>query len=207
MAESKVPQEQSDVAPEIGVPTKPTSEFLDRAKLELELRLQFRQEYEQILLIWKNTELVALEKRQEEAIAKGLKNYFEEWKKEQKPPEPENIQSLLDQVYAEFRLPVDYVDANGDVQKEVFTIRELPQRIEKEFYRRFKKNLLEKISELEALVQSEMEHSFEDKMKAGLTLFDESFDVMAEAVTLILNPFGRNTKINAKWVQDNISSH
>lgn len=195
--------------PDVVIPTQPTNEFLstaEKAKIELAVRISCRQEYEQLFEIWKNNSLIELEKKQNEVIQKGLQAYYEEWKKEQKPPEPEDIQVLLDQEYETFTLPVDVMNiVDNTVERRTFVIRELPQAIEKKFYRQFKVNLLNKISELEALVQSEMDTTFENKVKAGLNLFDESFDVMADAVVMILNPFG-NKDIDRAWVQNNICS-
>jgi hypothetical protein len=194
--------------------SKPAQEFLEHAKLELELRLSLRQEYENLLQVWKNTEFVALEKSQDEIIAKGLKKYFEDWKAEQTPPKPEDIQQLLDQEYETFTIPIDVLkytanDGGGEtesVEHISFTVRELPQSVEKKFYRQFKDKLLGKLQMLEAFTQAGMDKSFEDKAKAFLGLFDESFDMLAEAVVLVINPFDRRKEINTKWVQDNISS-
>jgi len=186
--------------------------FLDRAKIELELRLSFRKEYEQLLQIWKDNELTELRAKQDEIIAAGLKKYLLKVQEEQKPPEPEDIQKLLDQEYETFTIPVDVVtagasDAEGDiVTKVTFTIRELPQSIEKKFYRQFKTKLIGKLQMLESFTQSGMDKPFEEKAKSFLELFDESFDMLAEAVVLCLNPFGRRKDIDVAWVQNNISS-
>lgn len=196
-----------------GVPkvevSKPASDFLDRATIELEVRLKLRQEYENLFEIWKTTAFADLEKKQDEVIATGLKNYFEKWKEEQKPPEPQDIQKLLDQEYETFTVPVDYIKFEGEEEKTeriIFTIRELPQAIEKRFYRQFKERLLDKVQLLEAFTQSGIDKPFEEKAKSFLTLFDESFDLLADAVVLVLNPFERRKSITKEWVQNNISS-
>jgi len=186
--------------------TKPSAEFLDRAKLELEIRLSTRQEYEELFKIWKQTELLELQKEQEKIIATGLAEYYKKWQEQQKPPEPENIQALLDQEYVTYTLPVDVINEDDTTTKMTFVIRELPQSVEKSFYRRFKHNILNKVQELEALTQSDMDAPFEKKVKAGLELMDEGFDVLAEAVVLILNPFGRKKEVDKDWVQRNICS-
>lgn len=194
----------------VEIPTKPANEFLERAKLELELRLSLRQEYENLLTMWKNTELIDLEKKQNEIIAKGLEEYFKKWKEEQKPPEPQDIQVLLDQEYETFTIPIDCVSEEGEVDHVTFTVRELPQSIEKKFYRQFKGKLLDKLQMLEAFTQSGIDKPFEDKAKSFLDLFDESFDILAEAVVLVINPFGKKKVhdgiVDKDWVQNNISS-
>jgi hypothetical protein len=185
--------------------------FLDRAKIELELRLSFRKEYEQLFQIWKDNELTELRAKQDEIIADGLKKYLLKVQEEQKPPEPEDIQKLLDQEYETFTIPVDVVSAGTDeegdiVRKVTYTIRELPQSIEKKFYRQFKTKLVGKLQMLESFTQAGMDKPFEEKAKSFLELFDESFDMLAEAVVLCLNPFGRKKDIDMAWVQNNISS-
>lgn len=193
-----------DVTPTL--PTKPTEEFLDQAKLELSLRLQLRQEYEKILEIWKNDELGKLAKQNEETIGKGLEELAKKIRDEIKPPEPQEIQKLLDQEYETFTLKVDYIDEDESEQSQTFTIRELPQSVEKKFYRQFKEKLLTKLQLLEAFTQTGIDKPFEEKAQSFLSLFDESFDLLADAVVLCLNPFGRKKEINKEWVQNNISS-
>jgi len=201
--------EEVQSASEVNLPTRPTSEFLDRAKIELELRPLLRQEYETAFQIWKNNELSELAKKQDEVIAEGLKKYFETWKEEQKPPEPEDIQKLLNQEYETFVVPIDAVKyENGEEVEEklTFTIRELPQSIEKKFYKQFREKLIDKLQMLEAVTQAGMDKPFEERVKAGLTLFDESFDILAQAVVYCLNPFGRKSFVTVTWVQDHIGS-
>jgi hypothetical protein len=201
--------EVSEVPP-INLPTKSPADYMERAKLELELRLNLRQEYEGLFQIWKNDAFADLEKKQDEVIAKGLKKYFEQWQEEQKPPEPVDIQKLLDQEYETFTIPVDYVKygENGDetTHKVTFTLRELPQTVEKKFYGMFRGRLIDKLQDLESITQAGMEKSFEDRAKSFLSLFDESFDMLADAVLLCLNPFGKKRDIDREWVQNNIGS-
>jgi hypothetical protein len=191
--------------------TKTTTEFLEREKNAMETRMTLRKEYESLFQMWKDNELTALESKQQEIITKGLREYFDKWKEEQKPPEPADIQKLLDQEYETFTIPVDVVEAGNEEEGEVvkrltFTIRELPQSIEKKFYRQFKTKLVGKLQLLEAFTQSGIDKPFEDKAKAFLELFDESFDLLAETVVLCLNPFGRRKGIDMMWVQNNIGS-
>lgn len=188
------------------VPIQPNSEFLDRTRMELDIRLKVRQEYEALLQIWKDDELAKLSQKQEEVIAAGLQDYFEGWKKDQKPPTVEQIQELLDQEYVTFTLPVTYVKDDDTTAVKTFTIRELPQTLERRFFKQFKENITNKISDLEALVQSDIDAPFDKKVKAGLEMVDEGFDVMAEAVLIIINPYKRHADIDKAWVQNNIGS-
>jgi hypothetical protein len=209
---TKIPKavDETPEPPTIKLPTKPASEFLEQAKLELEVRLHLRQEYENLFTIWKNDAFADLEKKQDEIIAKGLKTYFDKWVEEQKPPEPVDIQKLLDQEYETFTIPVDYLKYDDDgvetVHKMTFTLRELPQSIEKKFYSQFKGRVIDKLQALEAITQAGMEKSFEERAKSFLEVFDESFDMLAEAVMLCLNPFNKKKEVTREWVQNNISS-
>jgi len=203
------PAEIPAVPPEI--PTKPAEEFLSDAKRELDLRLKLRQEYEQTFEIWKSTTFLEYEKKQEETIAKGLQEYIKKVEEERKPPEPGDIQKLLDQDYETFSIPIHcYDDETGESKQVTFTVRELPQSVEKRFYRQFKGKIIDKLQMLEAFTQAGIDKPFEDKAKSFLELFDESFDMLAEAVVLVLNPFGKVQRdgvlITKEWVQNNISS-
>lgn len=189
--------------------TKTASEFLEQSAIELRVSLKMRKEYESLLQIWKNNELADLEKKQEEIIAKGLRTYFEKLKEEQKPPEAQDIQKLLDQEYETFTIPITYVKYTDNVESTelmTFTVRELPQSVEKKFYRQLKEKLKGKASLLEAFVQSGIDKPFEEKVDAFLSLIDESFDLLADATLLVLNPFNRRKEITKEWVQENISS-
>lgn len=210
MAETQKPIEEATASELSEVPTKSAAEFLNQADTELRIRLNLRQEYEQLFKMWKDDEFASYAKKQDEVIAEGLKKYFAEWVEQQKPPEPDDIQKLLDQEYVTFHIKVQYFDDEYETKSEMFTIRELPQSVEKKFYKQFREKIIDKLQHLEAITQSEIDKPFEDKAKAFLTLVDESFDMLSEAVVLCLNPFGKK-KINevvltTEWVQNNISS-
>lgn len=173
---------------------------------EQEIRLQVRLEMEELLKIWKQTELVEVRKEYEKLMQEGVTKAFDEWKAEQAPPTPEDIQKLLSQEYETFNLPVVYADEDGETKNEAFVIRELPQAAEKKFYRQFKSRVLDKVSMLAAFDQENMNAKFEDKLKAIIEIVDDGFDVLSEAVAIILNPFGKKSHITTQWVQENISS-
>jgi hypothetical protein len=173
---------------------------------EQEIRLQVRLEMEELLKIWKQNELTEIRKEYEKLLQEGTKKAFDEWKAEQTPPTSEDIQKLLSQEYETFNLPVVFADDAGETKNVAFVIRELPQSAEKKFYRQFKSKVLDKVSMLAAFDQENMNAKFEDKLKAIIEMIDDGFDVLAEAVAIILNPFGKTSYINTKWVQDNISS-
>jgi hypothetical protein len=179
-----------------------------RSQIETELRPKLRIEYETLFSLWKTEELDKVRKESEKIATEGIQKLFEQWKEEQKPPSDDDIQKLLSQEYVDFNLPVTYYDESENTPKSIaFTIRELPQASEKKFYKQFKDKILDKTSALQAFTQAGMDKPFEERAKAFLELFDESFDMLAEAVVICLNPFGRNQMITKAWVQNNISSN
>lgn len=187
-------------------PVKATTEWQDRQVWELQIRLGIRKEYEELFAIWQAKDLKKLADEQQIQIEEGLEKLVAKAQEEQKPPSEIELQQLLDKQYLTFKVKVDYVDADGKEESELFTIRELPQSVEKKFYRQFKTQIIDKAQMLEALTQAGMDQPFEDKAKAFLELFDESFDMLADAVVWCLNPFNKNSKVDRAWVQNNIGS-
>lgn len=185
---------------------KPTDWQL-RSEIETELRAKLRVEYETLFTFWKTEELDKVRKESEQLATDGIQKLFDKWKEEQKPPTDEEIQQLLSQEYATFNLPINLPGEDGEVHSEVFVIRELPQSSEKKFYKQFKDKVLGKAGALQAFTQANVDMPFEQKAKAFLDLFDESFDMLADAVVICLNPFGKNKLITRQWIQDNISSN
>ena len=189
-------------APDTGQVQGSKVEWADREAWELKLRTTLRTEYEALFQLWKQGELIDLEKRNDEVIKEGLKKYYDKWQEEQKPPTHEDIQSLLNQEYVEFTLKVSTRDGND----KMFTIKELPQDAEMRFFKLFKDKLIENVSSLGAFTQETIDRPFEETAKAFLLLFDQSFPILASAVVIVLNPFGEDKDIDLKWVQSNIGS-
>lgn len=179
--------------------TQPQGETLEEAlaRIKGEIEGEYKGRFE----IWKATELAELETQQDTKIQQLVNDYFEKWKEKQKPPTPEDLQKLLNQEYISFNLKL--VTEDGDRE---FVIRELPQAVEKKFYRTFKTQLQKHAPELGALAQKSMDKNFEERIMAFLETFDGAFDMLAETVVLCLNPFNKEEGVGAKWVQENISS-
>lgn len=191
-------------------------EWADRKAWELNLRVSVRQEFEQMLEIWKTKELTALENTNKEIIEKGLIELYKKYQEEQKPPSTEEIVTLLNQEYESFPVKVQVEDGeteSGEAKytTELFTIRELPQSAELKFYDILQKKILTKTSELLAFTQESIDMPFEQKVKSILSVGGEAFGLMAETVLIVLNPFGKRKingkEIDRKWIQDNISSN
>ena len=159
-------------------------------------------DYEQRFIIWKKTELAEIQKDADDKIRDMVGEFWEKWKAEQEPLTPQAIQQLLNQEYGQF--PIKIFAARERKEHE-FTIRELPQRIERKFYRQFQKRLKEYGPQLNAFAQANMGQPFEKQLEAFMEAFDNAFDVLAETVILCIDPF-EEEKLTVEWVQDNISS-
>ena len=191
-----IPPKEDSVTPD--VPKDIPPEHVDFYK---QYAAKLRLEAEQDLLIWKKSELADLEKETDDKVRDLVSEFWEKWKKEQEPPTPEDIQKLLSQEYVEFNISL--VTEKG---KREFVIRELPQKIERKFYRQFKDQIKEYGPQIQAFTQANMGASFDNQVVAFMETFDNAFDIIADGVVLVLNPFNTDPDINRTWVQDNISS-
>lgn len=182
-------------------------EWHDRKEWEIKTRVDVRREYEQILQVWKDTDLKELEARQNQIITDKLAVLIDKIKEEQKPPTPEDIQKLLNQDYETFSVRIMISNEEDEEPKtELFTLRELPQAAEIKFYKQFKDRLLDKSADLALFTQENIDKPFEEKIRAFMGLFSESFDLLADTVVIVLNPFGKKKYIDREWVQNNICS-
>jgi len=185
----------------------------DLEKLKAEIRAEEQKVFETRFAAWKAKELANLEDTQRTVIAEELQKLQTKIQEEQKPLTKEAIQTLVDQEYAEIaiKLPITS-DTDGSLQYQTFVVRELPQSIERKFYRQFKDRVKDKGSQLAAFAQKSQEESFEKTIINFLETFDGAFDILTDAVAIILNPFGKIKDMNGKnidpeWVGNNVSSN
>jgi hypothetical protein len=174
---------------------KVTKEELEK-KIRAELEITYHAAY-----VKKSEEL---ETTLREENRKAMQQVVDDWRNSQKPPNPEEITLLLNQEYAEFKVKLPD-PGSGSLMKE-FTIVELPQTIEKKFYKRLKDHLLPRLGELSALIVRLADEPTDKKILTIIELFEPSFDLLAETVTIILNPY-ENNGVTTQWVQDKISSY
>ena len=127
---------------------------------------------------------------------------LEDLRKQQTPLGPTEIESLLSQEYASFNLKVK--DKEGKALE--FTLIELPQAIERQFYSKVKEVLMPRIKDLGSLTFELLEGDIVDKIKTVIETFDPMMDLMADAVVLCLNPYGEKEDIDKDWVVANMSS-
>jgi len=201
----------TEVTPAVtGATTEDVQETLAeyKARIRKEIREETELHFKELHLVWKAKDLADLEQKMDQQVQEGVQKLFDKWQEEQKPPTPEQIEQLVKQKYATFSVELEIEDPEKDdvFVTRSFTIRELPQTVEEEFYEIFKHQLQEHMGEINALAQKTMGNTVEEKVKAVLELGTGGFKVMAELVKIILNPRGKKTDITTEWVQNNVSS-
>jgi len=171
------------------------------------IREEFQKEYEQKFEIWKAKEFAEFKEKQDKELQEQVGKMMTKWLEEQKPPTLDDIKKLLEQEYIEVPIKIPLVNDDGTSRVEVFTVRELPQSVERKFYRQFKDRVKEKAPQLASFVQQNMDLPFEQQVSGFLDTFEGAFDLMADATVIILNPFNKKPEITAQWVADNIGSN
>lgn len=173
---------------------------------ETEVRSQIAAEIRKDLEAEYTKKLAEYTVKADEDMKKMVGEAIEQWKQDQAPPTPEDIQKLLTQEYIEFAVKIPYVQEDGTQREKTFTLRELPQSVEKRFYAKVKKELVPKAQDFAALTFNLLEGDAAQKLVHMLEAFEPGFDLLAEACYLILNPFGKDKDVTLEWVQENISS-
>ena len=177
-------------------------------ELEVRLRKELKEEYESRFQIWQAKDLAELAEKQQVAIREEVAKLVKEYQEKQKPLTAEQIQKMLDQDYAEVPLTL-FVDVENEdtPQKRTYTLRELPQAVERKFYKQFIAVVKDQAPKMEAFKQRSMDQPFEKILMDFLEACDGGFELMAGAVALILNPFNRDKELTAEWVGSHVSSN
>jgi Zn-dependent M16 (insulinase) family peptidase len=170
-----------------------------RAQVEKEISAQYEAKFTKEIADYQKK----LSDQNEEAIQKAIA----EFREEQKPPSQESISQLLSQEYLTFKVKLPVEDEEGKPVEKEFTIGELPQRAEKIFYRKFKEQIIPRAADVGALTFEILEGDVAKKITSALESFEPTFDLMADACVLILNPKNKYGYLNKEWVQDNVSSY
>lgn len=187
--EKEVSQAAPAVAPAIDLRTKIEAEFKGRFE------------------VWQAKELAQLKIDSQALITEQVQALYKKWLDEQKPPSIDDIKLMLEQEYLDVTIKVPLYDDNDVRTERTFVLRELPQSIERIFYKKCAARLKEMGPQLNAFVQKNMDQDFEKTLNSFIDTFDSGFDIMADAVVLILNPFGKKADITPDWVSKNISSN
>jgi hypothetical protein len=177
-----------------------TQELINR------IRAEAKAENESLFEVWKAKELASLAEAQEKVIKEEVAKLVKDYQEKQKPLTQAEIQKMLEQEYVEvnIRLMVDVENADTP-QERNFVIRELPQSIERKFYRQFMDKVKAQAPKLAAFTQRNMDQPFEKVMGDFMEAFDGGFDILAGAVAIILNPFEKDKEVTAQWIADHVS--
>ena len=177
-------------------------------EIEVRVRRELTTEFEGRFQVWQAKDLAELAERQEGTIKEEVQKLVKQYQDSQKPLNQQQIQQMLDQDYAEIPLTLYVSATNEDTpQKRNFTLRELPQSVERKFYKQFVERIRTQAPKLAAFQQRNMDQPFEKVLGDFMEAFDGGFDILSGAVAIILNPFDKDKEITEKWVAENIPSN
>ncbi len=140
----------------------------------------------------------------QEQNKKVIDEAINDLRKKMEPPNPEDLQKLLDQEYLSFKIKVAS-SRDGKEAERQFVIRELPQLVEKKFYAKIKDRLVPLASDIAALTLNLLEGDAARKVVAALNSFEPFIDLSAELVAIVLDPY-EEEKITVEWVRANLST-
>lgn len=195
--------ENTSVVPSV---KKPTLEELKK-QVPTEVLSALETELRKVDAIERTKDLAKLKEENTIALTKAVESKFDDFKKSQEPLKPEEIQQMLSQDYVTFKVKVPWLGEGDTEAEKEFTIRELPQSAEKKFYQTAKKELLNKVSELAALDFKVIDGDVMQQITGLMEIFEPVFDVLADACVISLNPRGKDSRVDRKWVQDNLTSY
>lgn len=181
-----------------------------KEQIRKEIRNEERNQARDLLLIWQSKDLAELEKKMDVQVQEGTQKLFDKWVKDQAPPTQEHLQKLVSQDYVSFKVVIEALEPgapeDAELKRMEFTIREVPEAIEEEFYRVFKQGLLENLPKLNAFNQKTLDMPFDQKIKTMMEAMEGGMEMMSGLTAMVLDPRKRK-KIDGAWVKDNISSH
>jgi hypothetical protein len=132
-----------------------------------------------------------------------VKQAMEDWKKDQKPLDDKEIQTLLNQEYETYTLNIPTKKGTKSV-----TLIELPQSVEKKILKVMQKKLVPMLKGfIAAEFKLDMESSTIDKFQSLIEAFPELLTVITELVIIILDPWGEDNEIDEEWVSRHLSSN
>lgn len=160
--------------------TPEQKEWRDKERIALENSL--RHEFQKQL----DDSRVDLEEKLREQNKKALSEFMEDYKKQNTPPTPEEVQKMLDQEYPEFRAKIRL---NGS--SETVVLRELPASAERKFVRLIQEKTAPQIREfaklmLDILRERETDKGDLDALFKNLPL-DPISDMISEGTAIVLS--------------------
>lgn len=175
-----------------------------RSEIEPELRRDFERKKEVEIAQFKDE----LRKSNDETLREAIRNWEDEERKKRQPLDAEQLQTVLNKEYITFGVKIQYENKTID-----FTLKELPQSIEREFYAITQKALSSISQELGGLNLKTFEGDILEKILGLMELFTPLQDILAKCCALCLDPpFGIDKKkrydwLTETWISDNISNY
>lgn len=190
--------EQGAVAEAVEVEQNGAQKEID---LEAKLRAQFEIDYQKRL----ETQIAEISQKMTQENQKIVSEAIERFRKEMVPPGEQDIKKLVEQEYMEVEFEIEAGKKKGGAKRK-FTIRELPQAVEKRMFKKVKDRLVPFASELAGISMNLMDGDVAKKLVQVMNTFEPALDVMTSICTLCLNPFGDEEDIDEEWVANHLSS-
>lgn len=170
----------------------------EREELEKKIREELEVEYGTRL----ETQVKEISAKLQENNQKVMAEAVEKIRKEMAPPSSNDVQKLLEQEYEEFTVEV----LGRGKKTKTFTLRELPQKVEKKIYKKIKDTLVPFSTEIASISMNLLEGDGAKKIVSIMNTFDPVLDVMVGIATICLNPYGEDEEVTEEWVAENLSS-
>ena len=151
----------------------------------------------------------ALEETVKSITAEGRKEWdkaLKELEAKYTPQSPDDIQKLVSQEYLTFKLDVmEMIDGEMEPRQRTFTIREVPQVIEKKFINVLRDDLIPLLKDLKQL-KFERGSSVAEKMEQAVKSIPGALEMFTKLARIALDPFGKE-KIDVEWISNNLSNY
>lgn len=183
------------------------TELVDKKKVReeilQEISISMRIEYESRFEMWKERELAELREKQTEQINDLVKKYYDKMQEEMKPLTQEQINALLNQEYATFKVKVS--TRGKEAKTKDFTLIELPAAAEQKFYDQMRTRIMSRVKEVAAFEQATLDLPADQRIQAFLDSFTDAFDILADACQICLNWDGEDAEVTQEWCKANIA--
>jgi hypothetical protein len=173
---------------------------IDPKNIELQLRAELEKKNAIDIAKFKDK----MRQDNDESLSKAIKDFYEEEKKKRQPLTREQLESLLSAEYVEFTVKVPKDDGTN----LSFTLKELPQKFEKEFYKIAKETLLDLVQEYNGKDLKMADGDIAEKIMSLMQVFEPVFDTMVKACVMCLNPYKKDEYkfVDDEWVRNNLTS-
>jgi hypothetical protein len=179
------------------------TEVVEETELDIENRLRTKLQEEYDTRLEAQVQKISSEMQVENK--KMVEAAIERFRKEMAPPSTQDIQTLLDQEYVEFKIEVK-AGKGEDAKVKHFTISELPIAVEKKILKKVKLILVPFASELSAISLNLLQGDAAKKIVQIMNTFEPMLDVMVSVCTICLNPNDEDEEVTDEWVLKYVSA-